>query len=115
MPEPPRKRGGFFVARQGAASPVRRPGSSTIARGAGEPQSAGVTRRALSLLALLLGPIAATAAAPTTPEATLRMAVNEANGRPYALYDARGAFAGGIARDIIEPLAGALGLRTEYL
>ncbi|MGH8029767.1 MAG: substrate-binding periplasmic protein, partial [Arenimonas sp.] len=37
------------------------------------------------------------------------------NGRPFALYDGRGAFAGGIARDVIEPLADALGLRAEFL
>jgi polar amino acid transport system substrate-binding protein len=55
----------------------------------------------------------ARAEAPVTEP--LRIAVNEANGRPFALYDPDGAFAGGIARDIIDPLAAGLGLRAEYL
>jgi polar amino acid transport system substrate-binding protein len=45
----------------------------------------------------------------------LRIAVNEANGRPFALYDDRGRFAGGLARDVLDPMARALGLRPVYL
>jgi polar amino acid transport system substrate-binding protein len=78
--------------------------------------SAPVTRPFLPVAMLLPGLLAVAAAhAGDARPATLRMAVNEANGRPFALYDARGAFVGGIARDVIDPLAGALGLRAEYL
>jgi polar amino acid transport system substrate-binding protein len=46
---------------------------------------------------------------------TLRMAVNQANGRPFALYDGQGRFSGGLARDVIDPFARSLGLRPQYL
>ena len=77
-------------------------------------------RRGTERLALLLLGLAAAAGVdaspPTTASArTLRMAVNEANGRPFAIYDTTGHLDGGLARDVIDPLAGALGLRAEYL
>lgn len=73
--------------------------------------------RVLALLAIFLigsaGAVPLHAAPART--AVLRVAVNEANGRPFALYDPRGRFEGGLARDIIDPLAASLGLRPEYL
>jgi polar amino acid transport system substrate-binding protein len=47
--------------------------------------------------------------------ATLRIAANDANGQPFVIYDARGRLVGGLARDVIDPLAAALGLRAQYL
>jgi polar amino acid transport system substrate-binding protein len=79
-------------------------------------QSCGVTRRGAHWPALLLLGVAAAAVGPAQArEDTLRVSVNEANGRPYALYDQRGVLAGGLARDIIGELAQGLGLRVEYL
>jgi ABC-type amino acid transport substrate-binding protein len=73
------------------------------------------TRLALFFLGLAAAAgIAATAMAAGRP-GTLRVALNEANGRPFALYDPAGHFVGGLGRDVIDPLAGALGLRAEYL
>jgi polar amino acid transport system substrate-binding protein len=69
----------------------------------------------LPVPAALLAGLLLAGAAGAAERATLRIAVNEANGRPYALYDARGRFAGGLAHDLIEPMANALGLRAEYL
>ena len=57
----------------------------------------------------------ALAQAASAADTTLRVAVNEANGRPFALYDRDGNFTGGLARDVIDPLARDLGLRVEYL
>jgi polar amino acid transport system substrate-binding protein len=72
---------------------------------------------AVAMNGLLAGAVAQAAepAAPPAPPPAMRVAVNEANGRPYALYDRDGTFAGGIARDIIDPLGRQLGLRVEYL
>jgi polar amino acid transport system substrate-binding protein len=56
----------------------------------------------------------AAAAAPTRA-GELRIAVNQANGRPFVLYDAGGRFGGGLARDILDPMARRLGLRPVYL
>jgi polar amino acid transport system substrate-binding protein len=84
-------------------------------------QSARVTRRrgTKRLALLLLGLVAAAgvdaSAATPGPARTLRVAVNEANSQPFAIYDASGHFVGGLARDVIDPLAVTLGLRAEYL
>jgi polar amino acid transport system substrate-binding protein len=69
----------------------------------------------MALLVVGLAAVDAARAATPAPRATLRVAVNEANGRPYALYDPDGTFAGGLARDVIDPLAEGLGLRAAYL
>ena len=79
-----------------------------------------MTRPSIRLASLLLGVAIAAVAAPalaSPPARTtiLRVAVNQANGRPFALHDARGQLVGGLARDVIDPLAQALGLRAEYL
>ena len=75
--------------------------------------------RTLSGMALLLAGLAAAtgarAAAPLPAPTTLRMAVNEANGRPFALHDPHGQLVGGLARDVIDPFARSLGLRPRYL
>lgn len=71
-----------------------------------------------SLLAVfLVGLLAVAAPGSAAPDraTTLRIAANQANGQPFVLYDRRGTFTGGLARDVIEPLAGALGLRAQYL
>jgi polar amino acid transport system substrate-binding protein len=69
------------------------------------------------LALLLLGLVAAVDAHASEPDQvrTLRIAANDANGPPFVLYDGQGRFVGGLARDVIDPLAGALGLRAEYL
>jgi polar amino acid transport system substrate-binding protein len=73
-----------------------------------------MTQLALLLLGLVAAAGSDARVAAAGSARTLRMAVNEANGRPFALYDASGHFVGGLARDVIDPLAGALGLRAEY-
>jgi polar amino acid transport system substrate-binding protein len=84
--------------------------------GAASAQSSPVTQRArFPLATLLLGLAAVFAPAHAAPPGVLRVAVNEANGRPFALYDRDGNFTGGLARDVIDPLARDLGLRVEYL
>jgi len=62
---------------------------------------------------LMPGPRGALAAEPATEP--LRVSVNEANGRPFVLYDARSRFRGGLARDIMDHLANQLGRRPVYL
>lgn len=68
--------------------------------------------RLLPWLGLL---VAITANATPAGQTTLRVAVSQANGAPFVLYDADGGFRGGIAKDIIDTLAQALALRPEYL
>jgi polar amino acid transport system substrate-binding protein len=69
--------------------------------------------RLIVLGCLLLGSFGAHALAPASEE--LRVSVNEANGRPYVLYDAQARFQGGLARDIIDYLASRLGRKPVYL
>lgn len=74
----------------------------------------GVRMRCCLLLWLgLLLSIPASARASAQPP--LRVAVSQANGEPFVLYDNRQRFRGGIAKDIIDELAHALALEPEYL
>jgi ABC-type amino acid transport substrate-binding protein len=79
--------------------------------------SCPVPNRVLALLAIFL--IGSAGSAPlhaaSARAGVLRVAVNEANGRPFAIYDASGRLEGGLARDVIDPLAASLGLRAQYL
>lgn len=63
------------------------------------------TAFALLVLALVTPPAAA--------QAPLRVSVSRANGEPFVIYD-DGVVRGGIARDIIDRLAGELGLQADY-
>jgi polar amino acid transport system substrate-binding protein len=77
--------------------------------------SANVIRPVLALSAMLLLVPGLAAGTPGRADGTLRIAANEANGPPFVLYDAHGRFVGGLARDVIDPLAQSLGLRADYL
>jgi polar amino acid transport system substrate-binding protein len=70
--------------------------------------------RASPGMALLLVGLAAFAA-PGAAAPVMRVAANAANGRPFTLYDRDGHFAGGLARDVMEPLAHELGLQAAFL
>lgn len=93
--------------------PIERPPLRRAARSA---HSCRVMARALPWMALLLFGVIAGGSVRAAPSAAgwLRVAVNEANGRPFALHDAQGRLTGGLARDIIDPLAAALGRQPRY-
>jgi polar amino acid transport system substrate-binding protein len=89
-----------------------------VARARHDAHSWAVIARAppgMAFLLVGLAGLAAAAGARADPPGTLRVAVNEANGRPFALYGRDGEFEGGLARDVIDPLAAGLGLRAQYL
>ncbi|HEX5755167.1 MAG TPA: transporter substrate-binding domain-containing protein [Arenimonas sp.] len=59
--------------------------------------------------------LAIPASARASAQLPLRVAVSQANGEPFVLYDSDGRFRGGIAKDIIDQFARALAIKPQYL
>ena len=78
-----------------------------------------MTRRFAALyavFALLLAGNATAGPMPSpAPLPSLRVAVSEANGRPFVLYDDQDRFQGGLARDILDHLGRHLALAPTYM